>query len=183
MSMRNRMHRLPFFVAAALAGCSPANDGADAAAPDASALVDGGCLAMSCDAGGGGPDLGGPDGPVDRVTLADGWKLASSAEVSDDGATVASAGYAADGWSPIRVPATVLAGLVQNGIHADLYYSDTLQRIDAAPFTRARPACSGRYPPRGWAKSSSRRARASASACAPASPAFAAADSARSTKA
>ena len=47
MSMRNRMHRLPFFVAAALAGCSPANDGADAAAPDASALVDGGCLAMS----------------------------------------------------------------------------------------------------------------------------------------
>ncbi|HMC69046.1 MAG TPA: hypothetical protein VKJ07_07830, partial [Mycobacteriales bacterium] len=35
------------------------------------------------------------------------------------------------------MPATVLAGLVQNGIHADLYYSDTLQRIDAAPFTRA----------------------------------------------
>src|SRR5262249_14518301 len=37
-------------------------------------------------------------------------------------------------WLPITVPATVLAGLVQNGQHADLYVSDNMTGIAEAQF-------------------------------------------------
>jgi exo-1,4-beta-D-glucosaminidase len=98
----------------------------------------------ACDLGApGGSDGGGSDGfvpctscPVDPVPLADGWRMQASGSVSDTGAAIATAGYAAAGWYPIRVPTTVLGGLLQNQVHTDLFYSNNLATLDATPFAQ-----------------------------------------------
>ncbi len=70
----------------------------------------------------------------DRLVLREGWTLQSSARVQAAGAQVSTPGFATTGWYPVTVPATVLAGLVQNGVYPDPYAGDNLISIPAAPF-------------------------------------------------
>lgn len=61
--------------------------------------------------------------------LADGWRIQSTAKVSDDGGSVSKAGFDAGGWYPTRVPATVLSVLSANGVYPDPYYGINLKSI------------------------------------------------------
>ena len=56
------------------------------------------------------------------MPLAEGWALQSSAKVKDPGEVIATAAYKAEGWYPITVPSTVVAGLVKNNVYPDPYF-------------------------------------------------------------
>ena len=58
------------------------------------------------------PRFAQPEPPATETELADGWQLASSRDVGDDGATVSRADYQPTGWHQVRtMPATVLQAL------------------------------------------------------------------------
>ncbi|WP_214327765.1 glycosyl hydrolase 2 galactose-binding domain-containing protein [Nonomuraea sediminis] len=63
-----------------------------------------------------------------------GYKIQSSAKVSDTGATISTPGYAASGWYPVGPRSTVLAGLLQNGVYQDPFYSTNMSSIPTADF-------------------------------------------------
>lgn len=72
--------------------------------------------------------------PVDArdsgsVYLRDNWKIQSSEKVKAGGRLISAAGYPADGWRPVAVPTTVLAGLVENKVFPDPYYGLNLKSI------------------------------------------------------
>jgi exo-1,4-beta-D-glucosaminidase len=69
--------------------------------------------------------------------LPDGWRIFSSTKVKDPGAVISTAGYRDADWYPARVPSTVLATLVDVGVHPDPYKSDNMRRIPAAEFARS----------------------------------------------
>src|SRR5690242_8496633 len=61
------------------------------------------------------------------IPLATGWSLASAKQAGDTGEQIAQAGYAAQGWHPVRhVPATVLGILQEDGVYPNLYYGKNL---------------------------------------------------------
>ncbi|MGD8278015.1 MAG: glycoside hydrolase family 2 TIM barrel-domain containing protein [Gemmatimonadota bacterium] len=60
------------------------------------------------------------------------FQLQSSALVPDGGATISSAEFVARGWYPVRVPTTVLRGLVANGVYPDPYVGMNNMRIPDA---------------------------------------------------
>src|SRR6185436_6087719 len=72
-----------------------------------------------------------------RTYLRDGWRLVSSDRVKDRGDVIATAGYRDADWYPTRVPSTVLATLVDVGVHPEPYKSDNLRHIPAAEFARS----------------------------------------------
>jgi hypothetical protein len=74
---------------------------------------------------------------VDRAaptTLTKGWKIQSSAVVTDGGATVSDPGYATSGWLPISQPETLMAGLLENGRYPDIFFSNHLAAVPTAQF-------------------------------------------------
>ncbi|MGW6501684.1 glycosyl hydrolase 2 galactose-binding domain-containing protein [Nonomuraea angiospora] len=71
---------------------------------------------------------------VPATTALTGYKIQSSAKVSDSGAAISTPGYAATGWYPVGPRSTVLAGLLQNNVYPDPFYSTNMQSIPAADF-------------------------------------------------
>lgn len=61
--------------------------------------------------------------------LEDGWQIQSSSVAPEGGERISSAEYQPDGWSPARVPATVLGALVANGEYPDLYRDTDLEKV------------------------------------------------------
>jgi exo-1,4-beta-D-glucosaminidase len=77
----------------------------------------------------------GATGPrVEEMILAEGWSLASSADVPDSPAVLSGDGYSATGWVPTKVPATVLGALVDAGVYKDPFVGKNLEAIPRAPF-------------------------------------------------
>jgi exo-1,4-beta-D-glucosaminidase len=74
------------------------------------------------------------DAPGAATALA-GYRIQSSAKVSDSGATISKPGYAASGWYPTGPRSTVLAGLLENGKYSDPFYSTNMKSISASDFT------------------------------------------------
>jgi exo-1,4-beta-D-glucosaminidase len=64
------------------------------------------------------------------------WQIQSSAKAQESGAEISSAGYSTSGWYPVSGRATVMAGLVENGVYQNLFYGDNLR-------TAAEPDASG----------------------------------------
>jgi len=64
-----------------------------------------------------------------------GYKIQSSAQVSDSGAAISQPGYAATGWFPTAPRSTVLAGLLQNNRYPDPFFSTNMRNIPAGDFT------------------------------------------------
>ena len=58
-----------------------------------------------------------------------GWQLHTACELGAEGATVSTAGYAAQDWIPTAVPATVLASQVAAGKFPDPYFADNLRKL------------------------------------------------------
>ncbi len=75
-----------------------------------------------------------PPADPSRTLLLDGWRIQSSAKVTDAGSVLATAGYQDGQWSAARVPSTVLAALVDDGVYKDPYAGDNLRNIPASNF-------------------------------------------------
>ncbi|MGV9383758.1 glycosyl hydrolase 2 galactose-binding domain-containing protein [Nonomuraea sp. NPDC003707] len=71
---------------------------------------------------------------VPATTALTGYKIQSTAKVSDSGAAISTPGYAATGWYPVGPRSTVLAGLLQNNVYPDPFYSTNMQSIPTADF-------------------------------------------------
>ncbi len=68
------------------------------------------------------------------VPLSANWRLQSSAQVKDTGATISTSTYRTTGWYPTSVPATVLAALVANKVYADPYFGMNLRSIPGTTY-------------------------------------------------
>ena len=70
------------------------------------------------------------------ATLREGWRLQSSAVLSDGGAAISTPGYPSGDWHSISVPASVLAGLIQSGVYSEqwLFMGDHLRKVPADDF-------------------------------------------------
>ena len=73
-----------------------------------------------------------------RIDLAQGWAIRSSADVSQTGDLLSSAGFDASAWYPATVPSTVISALANDGVYADPYYGYNLRSIPGThlPFRR-----------------------------------------------
>ena len=69
-----------------------------------------------------------------RIDLRDGWQLQSSARVDQAGAAISTPEFHPQNWVPISVPATVIAGLLQNGVYPDPFFGRNLDLIQAGDF-------------------------------------------------
>lgn len=61
--------------------------------------------------------------------LTGGWALRSASSISDGGATISRPGYGTAGWSPISLPATVLAGLVDDNVYQNIFFGENLKSV------------------------------------------------------
>ncbi|MDD4590544.1 MAG: glycoside hydrolase family 2 [Parabacteroides sp.] len=62
------------------------------------------------------------------------WKLKSSATVNEAGDKITSQQIAFNDWYDVNIPATVMAGLRQNGLYPDIYFSNNIDTISIQPF-------------------------------------------------
>lgn len=76
-----------------------------------------------------------PCGPVASRVSVRAWQVASTADVGEDGARIAVPGYGADRWLAAPPRSTVMAALLANGEHPDVFYSTAMRdEIDPARF-------------------------------------------------
>ena len=69
-----------------------------------------------------------------RIDLAQGWAIRSSADVSQTGDLLSSAGFDASAWYPATVPSTVISALANDGVYADPYYGYNLRSIPGTTY-------------------------------------------------
>ena len=69
-----------------------------------------------------------------RIYLEEGWKLFSSDVVSQDGAVISSNRFDNSTGYPVKLPATVMHGLMQNNLFPDIFEPHILEQMDKAPF-------------------------------------------------
>lgn len=69
-----------------------------------------------------------------HLDVLDHWHLQSSNLVDEDGSKISTVGYPMKDWYPVQVPCTVLACLMQNGLHTNLFYSTNMKDISSEPF-------------------------------------------------
>ncbi|MFI6324234.1 glycosyl hydrolase 2 galactose-binding domain-containing protein [Nonomuraea sp. NPDC050556] len=77
---------------------------------------------------------GGAIAAVAPAAVVPGFKIQSTAKVSDTGAVISTPGYAATGWYQVGKRSTVLAGLLENNLYPDPFYSTNMQSIPTADF-------------------------------------------------
>src|SRR5579862_3680678 len=70
--------------------------------------------------------------------LAEGWTLQSSEKISAKGEVISTPLFKPAGWYPITVPATVIAGLLQNNVYPDPFFGENLERINKRDFVPSR---------------------------------------------
>lgn len=63
------------------------------------------------------------------ITAVAHWKIQSSAKAPQGGAEISSAGFSTRGWYPVSGRATVMAGLLENGVYKNVFYSDNLRAV------------------------------------------------------
>lgn len=68
------------------------------------------------------------------ATALSGYRIQSSAKVTDAAADISSPGYPASGWYSAGPRSTVLAALLADGVYADPFYSANQQKIPRADF-------------------------------------------------
>lgn len=73
-----------------------------------------------------------------KIVLGDNWFIQSSAEVRAGGQEISIAGFQPETWYPSKMPATVLAALVANGVYPDPYFGTNINKIPGAITMRNR---------------------------------------------
>jgi len=79
------------------------------------------------------PDASLPGDPS-HIPLAEGWLIQSSAVATDPGSAVSSGSYVPKGWYPARVPSTVLAALVADGVYQDVLTGMNLRSVPGTTY-------------------------------------------------
>src|SRR5215207_9805605 len=72
------------------------------------------------------------------LPLAAGWALQSSAQVKDPGEVVSTPTFKADGWYPVTVPSTVVAGLVANKVLPDPYFGMNVRQYPGMSYPQGK---------------------------------------------
>ncbi len=75
-----------------------------------------------------------PTETIQTSILENGWSLESSAKVSTDGTIISTASFDASKWNNAKVPATVLANLVEDGVYTDIFKDRNFDKIDREQF-------------------------------------------------
>lgn len=70
----------------------------------------------------------------DATLLKTGWRIQSSADVTEPGEKISIAGYDTSRWYSATVPSTVLGALVKAGVYRDPYFGRNLESIARDPF-------------------------------------------------
>lgn len=65
-----------------------------------------------------------------------GWKIQASFEVKGTPEEISRPDFDTCGWYPTSVPSTVLAALVENGVHQNPYFGMNLKSISSEPFSK-----------------------------------------------
>jgi exo-1,4-beta-D-glucosaminidase len=68
-------------------------------------------------------------------TAIPGFMIRSSGKTGDTGATISQPGYGTSGWYPVTARSTVFAGLLQNGLYPDPFYSTNMKSVATSDFT------------------------------------------------
>lgn len=79
-----------------------------------------------------GKDARGPmqvNATAGTVTAVPGWQIQASDKAQEGGARISSAGFSTRDWYPVSGRATVMAGLLENGVYKDVFYSDNLRAV------------------------------------------------------
>jgi exo-1,4-beta-D-glucosaminidase len=71
---------------------------------------------------------------AERVPLASGWAIQSSARVTAAGDALSQPGYETDGWHRAAVPSTVIAALVADGTFPDPYFAMNFRSLPGASY-------------------------------------------------
>ncbi len=66
--------------------------------------------------------------------LSENWRLFSTDEINETGDVISSAQFDSETGYPVTVPATVMAGLMQNGYYPDIFEAFVLEEIDTTQF-------------------------------------------------
>jgi hypothetical protein len=66
--------------------------------------------------------------------LVHGWKIQSSAIDGATGAEISRPGHSTAGWLPISQPETLMAGLLENGRHPNIFFGENLKSVEASQF-------------------------------------------------
>jgi len=69
-----------------------------------------------------------------QTVLREGWKVQSSAKVSESGDKVSEPGFTTAGWYETSVPQTVFAVLVENGVYKNPYYGMNLRTFPGVEY-------------------------------------------------
>ena len=74
------------------------------------------------------------DQGVGHATEIGRWQIQSSARAQQGGIEISADGFSTKGWYPVSGRATVMAGLLENGIYKDVFHGDNLRTV-AVPGT------------------------------------------------
>src|SRR5579871_734396 len=69
-----------------------------------------------------------------RIDLANGWLIQSSAKVADKGDVISRSGFQPRAWYPSSVPTTVVAALVNNKVYPDPDFGMNLRSIPGTTY-------------------------------------------------
>lgn len=72
-----------------------------------------------------------------QIDLKENWKMQSSADVAKSGADISTDEFQGDGWYSITVPATVMAGLLENNVYEDPFHGKNLASIPKSQFDKS----------------------------------------------
>jgi len=66
---------------------------------------------------------------IGQVTEIGQWRIQASAKVQRGGAEISAAGFSTKDWYLVSGRATVMAGLLENGVYKDVFHSDNLRAV------------------------------------------------------
>lgn len=69
-----------------------------------------------------------------RQPLEGKWQIQSAAKVKEDGKEITAMNFSAEQWYPAKVPGTVMASLVEDGVYKDIFFHNNMEHIATDPF-------------------------------------------------
>lgn len=75
-----------------------------------------------------------PEKKCSPIDFNQGWQINSSENISADGAIISKPEFTSEGWYDIKLPSTILSGLIQNEVYTNVYFENNLEKIDTKQF-------------------------------------------------
>jgi len=82
-----------------------------------------------------------------EVLLREHWAIQSSADVSDNGPAISTAGYSTRNWYPATLPSTVLSALVHDDVYPDPYVGMNMRAIPGGDYPQQDDFANSAMPP------------------------------------